>query len=146
MLAEHLRDISGLGGLPVFVAAAVISYRLGEGTLPAMWAAGLSVGYLLAWAMRLAYFRPRPEPQAYATRLQRLDSNSFPSIHTMRSAVFWALLALHLRDNLVSAVAAVAILLVSLSRVWLRRHHPLDAAVGAILGVSVALAVAALWP
>jgi hypothetical protein len=69
---------------------------------------------------------------------------SFPSGHAQIAAVMWAYLAWELRQRWFSIVAAMLIVGVSVSRVYLGVHRPVDIFVGATIGL-VTVALVRLW-
>jgi membrane-associated phospholipid phosphatase len=142
MREDWMRDISGLGGLPIYLVAALTAFAIGEKSLAYQLAAGLGFGYLATVLIRLAWFRKRPEAQKYKNWLEKIDASSFPSLHAMRSAVFWSLLALFFNQIALYLAFAVVIISIAWTRVWLKRHHPSDVAAGLAIGLALAYFVA----
>lgn len=86
-----------------------------------------------------------PRPFVYAddvVSLRTPEEFSFPSGHAQQAALFWGLVALHLRKRWFTALAAVIVLLIGFSRVYLGVHFPSDVVVGWALGAALALAYA----
>jgi undecaprenyl-diphosphatase len=96
-------------------------------------------GLLLNTVLKLAFSRPRPEIFSWGTHAA---SSSFPSGHAMSATIIYATVA-YLAARLqrprwarwaTMVAAALLILLISLSRVYLGVHYPSDIAAGVIIG------------
>ena len=148
MKEDWMRDISGLGGLPIYLVAFIVAFVLGERSLAYNLAAGLGFGYLITVILRAVWFRQRPEAQKYRNILEKIDASSFPSLHSMRSAVFLSLLAIFFNQIALYIVFAVVILSIAWSRFWLKRHYLSDIVAGLLIGLGIAYLVAqnaGLW-
>ncbi len=90
--------------------------------------------YLNAAAKTLA---AQPRPFDYDSRVKALvhaGSGGFPSGHTQHTAVVWGYLCASIRRPAVCVLAAVLMVLVPLSRVYLGVHFPTDLLGGYLLG------------
>jgi len=83
--------------------------------------------------------RPFASGEVTCVRPETATGYSFPSGHTQNFAAWGTLVAAQLKRRWVSAVAAVLILLVGLSRIYLGAHYPSDVVAGMALGVGMAL-------
>jgi membrane-associated phospholipid phosphatase len=72
---------------------------------------------------------------------QRNWQAAFPSGHAQHTVVFWAFVGLWLRRPLVWALALTMIVLVSISRIYLGVHWPIDILGGWLIGAIVIAAV-----
>jgi undecaprenyl-diphosphatase len=101
-------------------------------------------GFLLAQALKLAFSRPRPD---LVPHLAHVSSTSFPSGHSMFSAVVYltlgALLSQLVKERVLKAyflgVACFLTFVVGLSRVYLGVHYPTDVLAGWSAGLAWAL-------
>lgn len=105
------------------------------------------------WAkngLKMAFHTPRPSEGAGVAVLhpETGPGYSFPSGHAESSTVFWGQLALEGRKRWLSVLAVVLVLLVSLSRLYLNVHWPIDILGGLLLGLVLLVlfnAASALW-
>lgn len=148
---EAARDVTSLGG-PIIVALVTVSvfgYLLlsRRVRLAALVLTAVLGGWGLNELMKVAFNRPRPE---VVPHLVEVSSYSFPSGHSMLSAILYTTLAALLarvqptrRLRLyVLAVGVVLMVLVGCSRVYLGVHYPSDVLGGWCIGVGWSLAVA----
>lgn len=136
--SEVLQDIKALGGLPLFGIAIVVSFLFGEVRLSAQLLLGLVLSFGLTTLIRIVYFRPRPDKQAYGTFFQKVDASSFPSLHSMRAAVLAVLMMFFFNQLLISVLLGLCVITVAVCRVLLKRHHVSDVIAGIIFGTIIA--------
>lgn len=141
---ETIRDITSFGGLPLYLAMGVFFLFIGEALLAVRLAAGLIIGYAVVVFFRAAYFKERPKAQKYSNFIYKLDASSFPSLHALRSAVLWPLIALSYGMAALYVLAAVIIIAVAWTRVRQKRHYPVDVGFGALFGLLIAYGVFSL--
>ncbi|MFW5747734.1 MAG: phosphatase PAP2 family protein [bacterium] len=85
---------------------------------------------------------PRPFTRIESLTPERLEtatSYAFPSGHTQGAASFFTTAALILKRWWVTFIAALLMIAVGVTRVYLRVHWPLDAVTGLAVGVAIAL-------
>lgn len=144
-LEEVVRDVTALDGITVLVLiiGTVTGYLWIRKSYHSMWlvlAASLG-GLLLSTLLKGVFQRPRP---ALTPHLTHVMLSSFPSGHTMNSAVVYLTLGLLLAQIsdrarmkiYCVAVAAVMTFLVGLSRVYLGAHYPSDILAGWTAGAT----------
>ena len=153
---EMMRDFTALGstGVLLLVVLAVggflVMTRKGFAALTVLIA--VCSGVLLSQTMKWAYARPRPELVPHGAEVY---TASFPSGHSMMSAIVYLTLgALLARTQsgqgakvYILAVAVILTVLVGVSRVYLGVHWPTDVLAGWALGGVWALTcwLAMLW-
>lgn len=147
-LAEVGRDLTALGGTAVLLLAIVTTagfllieraYRM-LGILLVSTLGGVSVSLL----MKHFFDRPRPD---IVPHLSQVYTNSFPSGHSMMSAIVYLTLAALVAPRLrsfwirfyVIAVAVLLTMLVGISRVYMGVHYPTDVVAGWAAGLVWAL-------
>ncbi|WP_049759383.1 phosphatase PAP2 family protein [Novosphingobium aromaticivorans] len=152
-LVEAVRDLTALGGTllrNIFAVAAVIALlflRLRREAF--LFAATVSSGWIVEFALKVAVGRPRP---VIVPHLMGAGGNSFPSGHSFNSAVVYIAMALafaslssraKVRATIIGA-AIMGTLLVAVSRVWLGVHYPTDVIAGWLGGAGWAFSASAL--
>jgi undecaprenyl-diphosphatase len=141
-------DITALGSATVLglVVLAVTGYLILHGlyrTSAFIFVASCG-GWVLNWALKLAFARPRPD---LVPHLRDVMTSSFPSGHALTSAAVYLTLGtllMRLAEGRLAkfyciAVAMLATLLVGASRVYLGVHYPTDVLAGWLIGLSWAL-------
>jgi membrane-associated phospholipid phosphatase len=131
--------ITGLGSETFFILV-----------LPAMyWLWNRRSGYRIALVylgsvylnsvLKAAFHTPRPVPTDCA-RVMHPETGpgySFPSGHAQGSTVFWGQTAIEIRRKAMWVAAIAAIVLISLSRIYLNVHWPVDVAGGIFIGIVI---------
>ncbi|REJ87383.1 MAG: PAP2 family protein [Planctomycetota bacterium] len=140
-----VRDITALGGYSVLALTTLavtgflaLSGRPREARFVLTAVVG---GWVLAYGLKFAFDRPRPD---VVPHLYDVKSSSFPSGHSLMSAVVYLTLGSLLsnlveRDRLKVYLLTVALLvsvLVGFSRVLLGVHYPSDVIAGWCLGLA----------
>ncbi len=145
---EAVRDYTALGGYAVLGLLTVIVsiFLLMNGKSHAMWLVLIATigGMLLSDLLKAFFDRPRP---TIVPHLSHAGSSSFPSGHSMLSAVVYLTLG-SLLDRLVEkrrlrlfilCVAMLLTCLVGCSRVYLGVHYPTDVLAGWTVGLAWAI-------
>jgi undecaprenyl-diphosphatase len=147
-LQEALRDVTALGGVTVITLVSVVGV-LAFLMHRRLWHAGSLAGtVLLAFAssegLKGLYDRPRPDLVPHGSYVY---SASFPSGHSTLSAATFLTLAMLVASlepvrgtkRMVFALAALLVLGIGFSRVYLAVHWPSDVLAGWCLGAAWAL-------
>lgn len=93
-------------------------------------------------ALKIAFRAPRPFetlPDITGKRIETATGYSFPSGHTQGSASFFTAAALILKRWWITLLAAVLIVAVAVTRVYLGVHWPVDVAAGLLFGILIAV-------
>ena len=147
-LRAAARDITALGS-PTILGLGVLGV-IGYLSLQGMYRVSLFIfvascgGWVLNWALKRAFSRPRPD---LVPHLQEVASMSFPSGHALTSAAVCLTLGVLLmriaRGRLTKfyclAVAMLVTGLVGVSRIYLGVHYPTDVLAGWLIGLSWAI-------
>ncbi|MEO8115145.1 MAG: phosphatase PAP2 family protein [Phenylobacterium sp.] len=146
---EAMRDVTALGGftvLTVVTVVAVLAFLFHRRRLHALVLAATAVGAeLCGEVLKSLYDRPRPDLVPHGSYVY---SGSFPSGHSMLSAAIYLTLAMLISSleprqttkALAFVVAALLMLAVGFSRVYLGVHWPSDVLAGWCAGAAWALA------
>ncbi len=146
-LLEIGRDITALGGVAVLtlVVIAVVGYLLILHRYRAMWLILLATlgGIAISSGLKRMIDRPRPDVSHYSY----VSTSSFPSGHSMLSAVVYITLGALLTRQTPYRLAKLYILtgallvtfLVGVSRVYMGVHYPTDVLAGWMAGIVWAL-------
>ncbi len=95
----------------------------------------LLVNELVASILKIIFPKKRPTGQSYTTTLEKIDAGSFPSIHASRITLTYLTIFSHSYSIGIKVVIVLAIALVILSRVLLKKHYWIDVISGFILGI-----------
>lgn len=139
-----------LGSMFVLLPAALVlawrHWQRSERATAAFLALALGGAWLLAHAGKLLADRPRPD--LLPALVSMPADPSFPSAHALQVSAFalaWLLRpGLHPGAMAIGA-AALAILVVGLSRLYLQVHFPSDVAVGLAMGATWVTGLRLLW-
>ena len=130
---EIWRDYSAAGSFNL-LALAGLGLMLFDTRLGVVVVIAIVAVEVLGSLMKLAAHRTRPDNQTGSSFLERIDSGSFPSIHTARAAAVGALLIGRAWSVELTVLIVATVILVGIARVILRRHHVSDVLAGMVLG------------
>jgi undecaprenyl-diphosphatase len=132
---EILRDCSAAGSFSLLLLASLALFLVDKALAWAMLAGIVTVEFGCSIVKLIAY-RVRPDRQRYTGFFEKVDSGSFPSIHTARAALALTLVYLYGRRPEALFVGVPILILVAVSRVLLKRHYLADVLAGAAFGVA----------
>jgi undecaprenyl-diphosphatase len=145
---EALRDVTALGGVTVIslvTTVALLAFLIHRKLRhAAIFAGTVAVAFVSSEGLKDFYDRPRPELAPHGSYVY---SASFPSGHSTLSAAVYLTLAMLISSlepdrgtkRLVFTLAALLVLGIGFSRVYLAVHWPSDVLAGWCLGAAVAL-------
>ena len=129
--------ITNLGSHPVyFIIASVIFWCYSKKT-------GIRAMYVILFSAFFAIYlkdtftMPRPPEHLHKVPV---DGFGFPSVHAQASAGFWGYMGKITRDQKIIITGTAAVILISLSRVYLGVHYAGDVIAGIFFGLLIALA------
>lgn len=73
----------------------------------------------------------------YSNIIEKIDSGSFPSMHTTRSTFLFLNLIKFFSNQYLTIIFVIVTLLVYFSRLYLKKHYLSDILVGIILGILI---------
>ena len=134
-------DLSALGGSVFYGFVLLLVLLLGELELFFSLLIGFFFSLLIIILIRTFYFKDRPKKEKHNSYLEKIEASSFPSWHAAR-AMFLALMFSYLFVNKLMTIFLIIIaLLVSYSRIHLKKHDWVDILGGLVLGVVTFLLV-----
>lgn len=145
MLKEIIQDVTGLGGVPVFLITTILLLATENYSQFNQAIIGFVLSYIIVVSARLIFFKERPDKQKFANFLERIDASSFPSLHSTRAALMGTVLINFFNSIPLTILFILLILFVGLSRILLKRHYFDDVFAGILLGVILGFAVVSLF-
>jgi undecaprenyl-diphosphatase len=143
-MEEVGRDITALGGVPLIllITGSVVGFLALDRKFGAMWfvLGATASGFAVSSALKAVFRRPRPE---VVPHLMQAYSSSFPSGHSMMSAVVYLTLGVLLAGLVHQrrlkfyflSLAVLLTVLVGVSRVYMGVHYPTDVLAGWTAGL-----------
>ncbi|MBI4544672.1 MAG: phosphatase PAP2 family protein [Gemmatimonadetes bacterium] len=129
--------VTALGAEEFYTLALPLLFWLGPPAFAVRVAGVLLASGWLQDTLKLAIDSPRPD-DALRLAYRGVDLGpAFPSGHALVALTFWGYLAARLKDRRLTAAAAILVVLVALSRVYLGVHWPVDVLGGLALGAAV---------
>ncbi len=146
MREEHFRDITSFGGMPLYLVVMFIFFIFKNYAILSYLGFGLVAAYAITLFFRIAYFKQRPERQKYKNWLEKIDAGSFPSLHAMRGALLAVIMSVFFSNIILTILFAGLAIGVAVTRVFLKRHDPIDSGVGLIIGFIIGIVVVLYAP
>jgi membrane-associated phospholipid phosphatase len=97
--------------------------------------AGAILIYVVAFLIRLFYFKNRPKKMKYRGFIEKIDASSFPSVHAARIT----LLFVFFKDLILISLSFMILVMVLSSRIYLKKHYFSDLLGGIFLGLFTSL-------
>ena len=138
MWLETIREISGFGGNPIYIAV-MLSFLLTNhfGEFIQLFAA-IIFAYAIVMAIRFTFWKKRPDYKTKPKNIwEKFDESSFPSMHVIRAVMLAVVLSLFFSNFIITLTTIVAVLLVSWSRIYLNRHYLRDVLVSVPIGLVI---------
>ena len=136
-LTAFFTAITSIGSLEFYMFAIPVIYWLVDKHFGFRFSVFFIFSAYINSGVKHIFMTERPPSEL---RLVTQEGYSFPSGHAQGSTAFWGFLALKLKTPLAYAGALVMILLVSLSRIYLGVHWPIDILGGITIGICLLLA------
>jgi len=141
--------VTQLGSQQAYIVLLLIAYVGVDARIGRRLAVYFLAGFYLNEQLKALFHTPRPftiEPGVVRSQaaLATAKGNGFPSGHAQSSTTFWGLAAVYGRRAWLTVAAVLLVLLVSLSRLYLGVHLPVDIVGGILVGLAVVSAGAAI--
>ncbi len=135
VLDIFFKILTNLGSEPVYILIASLIFWCYDRRM------GIRTMYVIIFSAYVALLAKTlfgmPRPPEY---LHKVTENEFgfPSGHALVSSSFWGYMGFRIRNSRIIIAGAIAVFLVSLSRLYLGVHYPGDVAGGIVFGLTVA--------
>jgi len=80
---------------------------------------------IIWWSIKYFFFKPRPNPMNYSNWFEKVEAGSFPSLHSARTFLIF-LFSFFWTNIFVSFLFFIFWLLISYSRIYLKKHYYID--------------------
>jgi len=128
---EYIRDLTSFGN-PIFLI--IISYlALGIGIGFMTIIIILIINELIGSFVKYFFHKNRPLKQKFRNAFEKIDSGSFPSIHSSRTMFTYLFIAYNRPETLIIMLLLIAV--VGYSRIFLKKHFLIDVLGGYFLGL-----------
>ena len=108
--------------------------------------------YILGAIIKGVYYKPRPIPQPYTNRWQKIDASSFPSMHTAISCIiayYGSLVAYIFTDWCIRYTLitfwSILFILIAISRKILKKHFTIDILAWVVFGAICIRIIMVVW-
>lgn len=135
--------ITNLGSEHAYIALLVVGYLAWDARAARVVGFALLTSFLVNGLLKGSFDTARPfelDPDLLRSEAagETAPGPGFPSGHAQLSATFWTLVAAIVKRRAVTVAASAIVVLVSLSRLYLGVHVPIDVLGGLLLGVGMA--------
>ncbi|HLC61496.1 MAG TPA: phosphatase PAP2 family protein [Candidatus Nanoarchaeia archaeon] len=131
---EFFRDFSGLGNILILTAIYSLVF---EGRLFVLAIGGLAITLLICYSIKVVFHRNRPLQMGFTNMLEKIQSGSFPSVHSAEIMYSGLSVIFYINNVIVDAVSVMIILIVGYSRYHLKQHYTRDIIGGYFIGFAV---------
>lgn len=137
--------VTNLGSERAYIVFLLVAYLAVDAKIGQRLSVALLVSFYLNFQLKGVFDTPRPyvlEPAVARSDEAILTGPGagFPSGHAQGGASFWVLAAVYARRGWFWALALAVVVLISLSRMYLGLHLPVDVLGGLLIGLSLVLA------
>lgn len=141
--------VTQLGSQQAYIVLLLVAYIGVDARAGRKLAVLFLAGFYLNEQLKALFHTPRPfeiEPGVARSQaaVATAKGSGFPSGHAQSSTTFWGLAALYGKRAWLTGLAVMLVVLVSLSRLYLGVHLPVDVAGGILLGLAIVSAGSAL--
>lgn len=129
-----MRNFTSFGNdLVALVVVALVSQDL---TVVFQVALGLLAIFVIGHFIKVVIFRERPRRETFSNMFEKMESGSFPSMHVARSTFAYSFLFAYLSFPY-TFIPFALVLIVGVSRVYLKKHYIVDTLFGLLLGLAM---------
>ncbi|MBW2998345.1 phosphatase PAP2 family protein [Candidatus Woesearchaeota archaeon] len=132
-------QITSFGGVFFYMFLVAFFFVLDYQELSKKLLISLIIAYLITATIRIFYFKNRPKRQRYKNILEKIDASSFPSMHSMRSAIYIILIPHYLNNLFVLILFSLLAIMICISRYVIKKHYANDIIAGFVMGLIIGL-------
>ena len=136
---EVIRDFTSFGN--PFILFLISYLVLGPSKYLLLILIGLILIEIACNFIKLVYHKERPKKASHSNILEKINAGSFPSIHTARSSFVFLTLILLSNSFIQRLLFLILLIVVGVSRVFLRKHFKVDVIMGCFIGILAALLI-----
>ena len=133
---EYIRDFSAFGNFFVLIGLLALVLKESEFLTAII---GLLITSMAGNVIKFLFHRKRPKHIYYTNSLEKIQSGSFPSIHSANIMFAGLVIIKTFSSMMVDVFFTLAILIVGYSRYHLRKHYLRDVVGGYVIGLIVFL-------
>jgi membrane-associated phospholipid phosphatase len=138
IIEDSFKQISSLGSYQFYIIIVVIFFISQKSSEFIFLTLGFLLIKFITVPIRYFDYKDRPEPEKYNNFFEKVTSASFPSLHSARVIFLMLFLISFFNYKLFMTIFLTIIsLLVLYSRIYRKRHYPIDVLVGTIIGIIV---------
>jgi membrane-associated phospholipid phosphatase len=135
-VANLLTHISALGSKEITLLIPIFFYLINQKQLAVKVFLGLIIIYTIGMIIRLTYNKERPKQKPRNNLLQKIEANSFPSMHATRSTFILLILLQYFQYEIkISIFLSIIYITILYARIHKKRHDYIDLIGGIILGL-----------
>lgn len=136
IIKNYLNHISALGSKEVTILIPIFFFLIDEINLAIKLLLGLIIIYIIGIIIRLIYFKERPNKKPRNNLIQKIDANSFPSMHSSRSTFLILMLIQYFNFEIkITLFFSIIYITILYARIHKKRHDYKDLLGGFILGI-----------
>lgn len=141
--------ITNLGAEQGYVGLLIVAFVVLDARAGRSLAITFLAGMYLNFVLKLAFSTQRPfqiDPTVVrsAAAIETAPGSGFPSGHAQGAMTFWGAAATHVRRSWFTLLAAVLVAAISVTRLYLGVHLPIDVIGGLVIGMLVIVVAVAL--
>ena len=145
ILNPIMADLTFFGGLVFYAFMMGLFFAVEDYMLFIDLIIGIVLAYIFVSIIRLSYHKDRPKKKkSDGSWVQRIDSSSFPSMHSTRATILFVLIGMSFSTPLIWLLFAGVLIVVLYSRICLKMHDIVDVFAGVVLGTLISILVIAL--
>ena len=138
LLKEFFISATSFGSPIFYILVILVLLRLKAPFVLTLFLAILFIE-LFCVVIKSVYRKERPVSQDRDDFFNKIDANSFPSVHSARISLLVTMISLYYKDVLILIVGIIFALCVGYSRIYLKRHYREDILAGFLIGVLTAI-------